>query len=207
MIKKNLIILLLCMSCYNLSAQSKIDIDYIFKMKLFLNKENVFTDKANPVITKGDSLFRIFNDLILLKVKELNLYNNLEISCQNNYKFYSVKESQITYARDLSKQEVNYFGISSELSSNNYVISVNKQTGYIYRLAGFDTNDFLGFLADYKEMYLKCNSKKLKTSTFLKNFKVEGLDFDCLYEGLRKDELDRKKYTCLYRCNESISFH
>lgn len=206
MIKKNLIILFIIMCFCNLSAQSKNDIDYIFKMQLFLNKKNVFFDKTNPFITKGDSLFNVFNKLIVLKIDTLNLDSKVNI-CDENFLFYSVKESQITYTRNLLRKEVNYFGISSDFSLGDYIISVNQKTGSIYKLAGFDTNDFLGFLSDYKEIFLICNSKKLKTSTFLKNYKVDKLDFNCLYKGLRKEELDRKKYLCLYRCNDNISFH
>lgn len=206
MIKKTLITLFIIMFFCNLSAQSKNDMDYVFKTQLFLNKHNVFVDRTDPFIIKGDSLFNIFKELTIIKINTLNLDSDIYI-CDENFLFYSVKESQITYTRNLSKLEVNYFGISSDFSLGDYIISVNQKTGSIYKLSGFDTNDFLSFLADYKEIYLNCNSKNLKTSTFLKKYKVSGLDFDCIYKGLKAEKLDRKKHPCLYRCNDAIRFY
>ncbi|MGC4040334.1 MAG: hypothetical protein QM710_05990 [Flavobacterium sp.] len=204
MIKNKFVILFFCLCAFNLSAQSKNDVDYLVKMQLFLNKENVFSDKLHPNIVKGDSLFHVFKDLIILKIDTLKVENGLAMLHSDDYSFYRVKESNIKYTKQLVKQEVNYFAINTELSDGEYIISINQNTGRLYRLAGFGTNDFMGFLTDFKDMYLNSNFKKLSTSKFFKNYIVQDLDFKCLYKGLRCGNSNSNKYPCLMKCNDPI---
>lgn len=71
-------------------------------------------------------------------------------------------------------------------------------------LQGFNDNDFLAFLADFIEEYSDHNIDKITVKGVLWNFKVEGLDFECLYQNLKQDKIDRDKYPCLKRVNELV---
>lgn len=202
MIKKLAILLLFIISLSNGYAQSKNNIEDIFKMHLFLNKKNSIYRNMDSSIVKNDSLYKVFREILNLKITMLKVENRLMGFLEENYNFYKLSEEGITYNRELKKNEHSYL---PEVMINSYfVLAVNISTGASYRLAGFDTNDFMNFLSDIKENYLNGNMKRLKTKYFLNNYKVEDLNFKCLYEGLTKEEIDRNKYPCLERCSEPL---
>ncbi len=189
---------------HNLNAQSKTDVEDVFKMQLFLNKRNVIIDKKSNSIIKNDSLYNLFKGLINLKIDTLQISNKLEgLHYDINFKFYKIHQSTISYKKELINQQYNYIGIVC-WDPDYCILAINQKTGASYRLAGFDTNDFLSFLSDFKEKYNHQNKKNLKTSTFLNNYKVQDLDFKCMYKGLRSKEMDRNKYPCLRRCNDPM---
>ena len=206
MIKKILILFFISLSfSHHLNAQSKTDIEDVFKMQLFLNRKNVVFRTMDTSIVRNDSLYYSFKDLISLKIDTLKLENNLSF-LEEDYKFYRVQETGINYNRKLASDEFRYLNIGCWMNGS-YIIALNQTSGISYRLMGFDNNDFLGFFSDFKEMYRKSNVKKLKVSNFFKNYKVEDLDFRCLYNGLRSKEINLEKYPCLKKCSDTFSMH
>lgn len=204
---KRIYTIIFCAFCIiNIHSQSKTDIEDTFKMQLFLNRKNVLFRTMDYSIVKNDSLYNVFKEITVLKIDTLKLDNKIPDNFEDEYKFYKLSIDNIKNSRKLVNDEHQYLGLGSGICSS-FIIALNLKTGINYRLAGFDTNDFLGFLSDFKEMYFKTNYKKIKTSKILKYFKVEDLDFKCLYEGLKKDNLDREKYPCLQRCSEPIKLH
>lgn len=203
MIKKLPILLLFIISLSNGYAQSKNNVEDIYKMHLFLNKKNSVFRNMNSSISKNDSLYKVFREIVIIKIDTLKMDNSLSGFLEENYQFYKLSEKNITYKREFKKDEYSYL-IPEVMINSYYVLAVNTSTGASYRLAGFDINDFMMFLSDFKENYLNGNMKRLKTNYFLNNYKVEDLDFNCLYEGLRKKEIDRDKYSCLKRCSEPL---
>lgn len=199
--KKN-VILLLFFLVNAVYAQHSTNVQDIFKMMIFLNKENAPIGKDSSI--KNDSLYRIFSQRIILKIDTLKVTNNLKDLY--NYKdlgFYSVNESDIRYQGNLLGNDINFIGTNCGLTKL-FIIAVDNKRGYSYRLAGFDTNDFFAFLYYFKEIYQNNNFKKLTTNAFLKNYQVESLDFYCLNKALRMKKIDRIKYPCLGRCNDPI---
>jgi hypothetical protein len=190
-------------------AQLKTDAKSILKMQLFLNNRNVDFRGIDPKVLKNDSLYNVFTDLIDLKLDTLKITGKYEITTSvfaPKYHFYKINvknKSNIIYKRELYNDEGQYIGLNSGFY-NIYIIGINLVTGKSYRLLGFDTNDFLGFLSDFKELYKEKQGEKLTTKQFLKDYKVDELDFECLYNGLKSEEIDRKKYPCLGRVNDPI---
>lgn len=202
----NKILLILCLSCNLLNSQIKTDIEDVFKMHLFLNRQNVVFRTMDSSIVKNDSLYDSFKNLISLKIETMRIESALDGIDDEHYKFYRVQDSGITYKRELIKDESKYLSLSCWMNGS-YILAINQETGASYRLKGFDTNDFLGFLSEFKVLYYNNNSKKLQNSFFFKKYKVEDLDFYCLYEGLRSEKINIERYACLKKCSEPIKLH
>ncbi|WP_306353305.1 hypothetical protein [Flavobacterium sp. '19STA2R22 D10 B1'] len=198
------LLFIFCFSMHNLKAQSKTDVEDVFKMQLFLNKRNIIFTRGDNSAIKNDSLYKSFKNLISLKIDTLKIDNDIEgLQYDMNYKFYKIKDLNISYNKELVGHENSYISVVC-WDPDYCILAINEKTGASYRLTGFDTNDFLSFLSDFKEKYNHQNKKNLKTSTFLNNYKVQDLDFKCMYKGLRSKEMDRNKYPCLRRCNDPM---
>lgn len=204
--KKILIIIFCIISLINVKAQSKNNIKDIFIMQLFLNKKNSNIGNTSPSIIKNDSLFDVFKEILDIKIDTLKINNSLTGVLENEYKFFRLDEKNVNYNPKFNLNEHRYL-LLDVMINTYYVLAVNTKTGASYRLSGFDTNDFLGFLNDFKEEYLNSNFIKLKNSMFLKKFRVEYLDFKCLYEGLNSKKRDREKYECLKRCSDPLKIY
>jgi hypothetical protein len=187
MIKKIIYIVLLS-STTILSAQ--VNFEEIFKMQLFLNGRN-----SKNSVSKN---YRYFSDVISFKIEPLKVENNLSGNIDSEYTFYKVNASEIKFPTDKST----VFDISCP-SNGYFVLGINLKTGASYRLAGFEMNDFFSFFNDFKNNFTGINLKRLKVNNFIKNYKVENLDFNCLCMGLKNiDDIDSFKYPCLKKCED-----
>lgn len=190
-------------------GQNRTDAESIFKMFLFLNTENVSFKGMDITVSKNDSLYKAFSDVVYPKLDILkNIKSNLQYELAiPKYKFYELViydtakkdyTDNIIYKRKLNLNEGQFFGVYVG-GCDSYIIAINQYTGASYRLKGFNINDFLAFLSDFREEYSKQSGKQLSTKSFLNGYAIEGLDFECLYDGLTAKEMDRKKYPCLRR--------
>ena len=202
----NKLLTLFCLISFNLFGQSKNNVEDIFKMELFLNKKNTsYMDTTNS-ISKNDSLYKKFKEILNIKIEKLKIDNKLSGFLENDYQFFMLSEKNVSYNKSFDAKEYRYLQIEMMIDSY-YILAINIKTGANYRLAGFDSNDFTNFLLDFKEQYLISNSIKLKNSTFFNKFKVEYLDFKCMYDGLKSEQLDREKFTCLKRCSDPFKIN
>ena len=205
-----MILLFLIIYSLNLTAQFKTDAEYIFKIQLFLNMNNIMFKEIDTSTQKNDSLFNNFNNLVLLNMDTLKISGDFDLTKSvfaPKFEFYkinlgSAEKSSLRYKRELSGKE-DYFLIGGG-TFEILVLAINIKTGKSYRLSGFDINDFLGFLSDFKEEYNKNNFEKLSASKFIKNYHVKYLDFECLYRGLKSETINRKKFPCLRRVNDPV---
>jgi hypothetical protein len=205
------VIVVVGLFCYGMPvfAQLKTDAQSVFKMLLFLDKKNISFRGMDSTASKNDSLYRAFSEAVYLKLDKLKPTKNsfeYELTGQG-YNFYELRlydqakkkfSNNVVYKRTLSSNEGQFFGVVAG-GSDSYIIAINQSTGVSYRLKGFRINDFLAFLADFKEDYSEQSGKKPNTKTFLNNYQIEDLDFECLYNGLTDSKMDRKKYPCLNR--------
>jgi len=92
--------------------------------------------------------------------------------------------------------EINLSRLLFEIYDSSFIIGVNTINGDLYRLKGFEINDFpflfkqLNTFHDaiyFEDNYLKSKKK------FLDFFYVSGLDLGCLYDSQR---IKKKKYNC-----------
>lgn len=199
------IVLIIYLISPRLSAQVKTDAVSIFKMQIFLDKKNTEFRCMDSTSVKGDSLYRSFCDVVELKLDTLKITGNYDLTksaTAPKYKFYRLLEYR--YNRKLNNNEQQLYWIFGNRVS---IVAINQKTGVSYRLKGFNGNDFLGFLSDLKEEYNEANDEKLTTKRFLKSYKVESMDFQCLYEGLISNGIDRNKYPCLKRESDPIWVH
>lgn len=199
--KKILIIILVNSICY---CQEKNDIESIFKMHLFLNKTNIKSKDKEDGVIKNNYLYEVFFEDIILKIDTLKSNVNTHSNSQDNFdfQFFKINIKEIKHNK-IHKKYDKYTSLTLGMS-NYFILALNQSTGISYRIAGFDTNDFFSFLRDYKALYKKKYGVNFSTSKFLKKFKIEEIDFDCLNEGLKKDEINYYKYPCLKRCNDPI---
>jgi hypothetical protein len=198
--------LLLCISA---SAQIKTDAQSIFKMLLFLNKHNSHYRGIDTNLSKNDSLYNAFRHLVNLKLDTLKITRNTFTYQLNvpDFSFYELSiynystgkfTNHLTHNREYSVADGQLFGVGIN-AFGSYVIAINNETGTSYRLKGFFSNDFLEFLSDFKESYDQNGKDRLSTKQFLEGYKIEHVDFQCLYEGLTSEKADRTKYPCLLR--------
>lgn len=189
------------LSTFESYSQIKTDAVSVFKMHLFLDHKNVKFKESDSTI-KNDSLYKAFTDVAILKLDSLAItgdYNLTKSALIPKYKFFQLKEH--SYKKKLNEKELQLFWIFGDNVSS---IAINQETGKSYRLLGFDTNDFLSFLSDFLEDYKEKQGEKLTVKQFFKNYTVDKIDFECLYNGLRNNEIDRKKYPCLVRASDPV---
>ncbi|MEE1258644.1 MAG: hypothetical protein U0K66_00470 [Paludibacteraceae bacterium] len=82
----------------------------------------------------------------------------------------------------------------------NGVIAVDEECG-VYKLKGFNRNDFSTFFSDFKYL-LRLGGRKMSNKKLIKNLEQLqiGVDFKCLYEANKRLEYSHKeKYPCAYR--------
>lgn len=196
--KAKIYIILLIISTIKMYSQVNIDAVSIFKMHLFLDSKN----KMDTIMTKNDSLYRAFCDVVILKLDTLKVSGDYYLTksvFRPKFKFFQLNE--YSYTKKLDEKELQLFWIYGDRIS---AIAINQETGKSYRLLGFDNNDFLFFLADFREAYKEKNGNELRIKQFFKNYSVDKLNFECLYKGLKKSEIDRIKYPCLGRVSDII---
>ena len=215
----------------SLYSQSTVDVVSIFKMQLFLDRDDfaVKEYKEGRLVRRGyirnDSLYYVFSDFANRDFKyldTLNIYNEYDRGYsmyKSKLAFYSLRdkynpEDYVLY--DTTKISRNDFYIFETWVSETvpYILAIDHASGRSYRISGFNGNDFLDFLSDFKEFYKSYNKINLSDKKILKNFNVEGIDLKCIYKGLRDKKWIReertehwpvtmKKYPCLQRVYHS----
>jgi hypothetical protein len=196
---------MVCSITSGVKAQSNVDANFLFKMWLFSDRE------SNNEFSKSDSLFIAFSTATELKLDKIEC-DLFGISYHFYFlRLYDIKNNKfinnVSYSRTIASNEIKNFIIPVNKYIGQYVISVNPKTGRSYRLSGFNGNDFLGFLSDFKEVFNQKNKSRLSNKEFLKKYYVEGIDFNCLYRGLKAKKIDKKNYPCLIRCSDPVSIH
>lgn len=192
-------------------AQLKVDAPSIFKMQLFLNSKIEVVGGKDAAVVISDSLYKACSDAVDFKLDTLKITGSWELTksvFSSQYRFYQLlayDDQKKTYTKNIIyKRKLNDLEEQFFLIRESCVLAINQRTGLSYRLKGFNSNDFLNFLSDFREAYKESTGSGLSIKDFLKNYKVEGLDFECLYKGLRQDETDREKYPCLKRASDPV---
>jgi hypothetical protein len=191
--------LMLCV--FSVHSQNTTNAKDIFKLWLFLDKANAVTDDSSRTHIKDYSLFLSFYDIMDLKMDTLKS----EAFDQIGYKFYSINLNSSTQLKAIpAKQESDVLLFTGTLTT--FIVGINDRIGKSYRLAGFNGNDFLNLLSDVKEgsNTYPISIYPVSHQIFFKRYKVEGLDFNCLYNGLRAKNKDIKRFPCLKRCSDPI---
>lgn len=202
MIKIILILTFLCTSDFY--SQSKTDAEDIFKMHLFLDKKNISRSDLSKKIVKNDSLYNSFKKNCTIKIDTLKHTSNMLLSDNGDFIFYSIRDIQYNDSLDINES----WFLKVDLSyDSKYIIAINQVSGRCYRLSGFNVNDFSAFYLEIKKAYEENNSKRLKKKLFFRGYFVEYLDFECLFNGLKKDTFDKDKFPCLKTCSDTFSMH
>jgi hypothetical protein len=201
---KYLLFTLLLAISFESFSQDSTDAKSVFKMWLFIDKENIYIRDSSKLVIKNDSLYTLFKISIDYKIDTLENKNFTRFG----YEFYSISLNKCILLKELKYNDGQYLGMTSGLI-NTYIMCVNQKTGRSYRLFGFNGNDFLNFLSDVCEGFdsYPLSIAPILKKDFFNDYHIEGLDFKCLYDGLRAKKMDRKKYPCLKRCSDPISIH
>ena len=187
-----------------MNSQVSTDAKAIFKMWLFLDRENIHLRNPSKTVVKDSMLFSLFDGAIDIKLDTLKSKRFDELG----YDFYLLSLNNLKILKNLNDEEEDYLLLSTG-KFDTFIIGINSKTGKSYRLSGFNGNDFFSLLADITEdpnSYPIFN-QKISHKYFLNNFEVEKLNFKCLYEALRSKKIDRGKYPCLKRCSDPIVTH
>jgi hypothetical protein len=183
-------------------AQKSTDGIFLFKTWFYIEHINNDSRYASDFSVKDSSVFSLFINNIDLKLDTLS-----SKGFSNQYVFLSLTlNEQVKNATHRSKSLV--YNMETEFLSyivipafcDRYVLCVNKVTGTSYRIQGFAGNDFLSLLMSIKEEFALRYKKQLKTNTFFKDYSAGGIDFKCIYNGLRSGQYNTKKHPCLYNC-------
>ncbi|MBN2820071.1 MAG: hypothetical protein JXP36_13930 [Bacteroidales bacterium] len=178
-----------------------VDVEYLFKISILL--DNCSTSEKDDFPIKDNRLFEAYNKshTLVLDTLEVSLTGDF----YPNYKYKPFKFYKVDIMDDIVNEK-DYAKIGGPVAGMNtiYIICVNHATGSVYRLSGFNGNDFKNLLIDLDEVYFKSNKKRISKSSFVKNFHVETIDFKCLYQALKANSRNWKKYRCLYRCVDPV---
>ncbi len=186
-------------------AQHTTDGKFLFKMWLFLEHDNSLSKYSTTFPVKDSSVFNLFITKIDLKLDTLksigfpNKYIFLALTF-NKAKGTETQESPVFYEKKTSYLE--YIDIPSFCS--RYVLCINKLTGTSFRLQGFTGNDFNNLFSELvnRDDTQFSTKNNITIKSFLKKYYVEGIDFKCIYEGLKSNN-NLRKYSCLSSCKKS----
>ena len=187
-------------------SQSKIDIKEIFKIHLVLN-DRLNVINVMPDSVKSDSFCMKFQKYNNIKLKKLSVSNQLVCFGEDKFTFYEYTDITILPDKEFEGQNLQMMDfLHNKLS---YVLAVNGETGLCYRLKGFENNDFLNFLKDFNELILSCTfsaHRKYSRKQIFNKYKIENLDFSCLYKGLIKGHNNdtNKSFPCLVKCSDAF---
>lgn len=204
---KTLIIWLLCLSINKQSfSQQSVDGEFLFKTWFFLEKVNE-SNSYTKYHSKDSSLFEFFLKEVDLKIDTLVTsgfhIDYLFLSVCQFYNDSLVNKNAIVYKGESQKNGYLYTGIPIN-HCEGYTLAINRVTGRSYRLKGFRGNDFLTLLGDIKMDHkerMKGNKflKAFRVDKFLKEYKVDGIDFICLYKAL--NSFKKRNAACLSKCD------
>ena len=187
-------------SLIKLTGQSYVDVVFIFKLSIFLDKIN--NEKSNGTYYRKDTaLFNAFNNKTNLKIDTLTTEGFESTSLQ----FYRLHLDSIDVSDIANDEEQNillFSGMNSIL-----ILSIDLNTGQTYRLRGFNNNDFSSFLADLNQKDKAFKAIKNKKKYFLKTYNVPGIDFPCLFKAFNYKKMEREKYKCLCKYSTPISVY
>jgi hypothetical protein len=196
------------------NAQRKIDANSVFKMWLYLDKETIHskynhqTNKIERLTLKNDSLYNAFNEVVSLDIESIK-----SKGFNNDYSFYSLEvfkslkglTKSVSHIREVNDIESDLFHIGHGSDTNDqFIIAINNATGRSYRIIGFLNSDFLNFMYDFQENSKDELNINISIHSFLKEYSIDGVDFSCLYKGLR-DKRDYLKYPCIKSCYQPTS--
>lgn len=197
-----------------LFSQKEIDVEFIFKMHLFLDNQyaevknnysmNMFCENIKLNL---DTLYRSFSsysneDIAVIDINELaNISQDPIIEDVSYYKLNVLETSTISVNNQRDTLSNHSFGIYAGKQSY-YILAINVKNGLAYRLSGFRGNDFIELLMDIELGYRK-NGKFFSVKKFIKNTDIEGLNFKCLYKHLRRKR-KIKKASCLEKVSEGV---
>jgi len=192
------VFLLFILYYININGQENWNIEFIFKMQLFndlsinaYSTDEVYLDKTNILFTNFISDVDIKLDT--LKSQNIN----------NDYHFFFLRSANLYL--DTSKNNNFEWMIAANIDTY-YILCINIKTQFSYRLAGFNGNDFLNFMSDYREYHNLSNLREyMSDKQFLMECTVEKIDFNCLYKGLHDKNWNRNKYPDKYPCLKRVS--
>lgn len=213
MIKRLLILLLLLFSSLLSRAQSGTSIEDLFRLQLFLDKQN--WERYTEGVIKNDSLYQAFKESTQLNIDTLRVISKFDFPPLEQFRYFQIdlRKKGMTQKKKLTElSAIQSLGFSAGFESV-FILCINMETGVIYRLRGFNGNDFFSYLRDFAEVYNTYTGhyrrmKKISNRKFFKNYQVSGLDFKCLYKGLiSKKKFQNKyqysnEYPCLRKCSE-----
>lgn len=201
------VLILVFFQNYSNAQIRNLDAIFSFKMYIFLD-QNI--DRLNLLDSNSkikDSLFNSYCNLITIKLDTLKIEGSyLLVSSALTPKFIFYKFKSHSWKRKLTLQESNLFEPTFGLRSD-YVLAINQKTGSVYRISGFEGNDFLSFLFNFIGETPSNELGKITRDNFLKNYRVSELDFNCLYKGLHTFTNNQRKFPCLYRVKDPIEIH
>jgi hypothetical protein len=184
-IRITIILCLLLESSVIMAQKNKRDeLDFLIKLTLFQNASGTKNYSPNYILLcdflklnfKMDTLeSKGFDDFLFIRISS-------EFENPQNIDF---KDGPILIA-----------------NCKEFIVAINGRT--VYRLKGFNENDFPVFLSTLK--YFKySNLSSMGRST--KYYSVTNLDLVCLYRAAMSFSIDKFKYPCLSTCAEVININ
>ena len=125
----------------------------------------------------------------------------------NKSDFYEYMENEFNYTikrklpRNLDAFTLGFRFYSIQNEKWEGMIAIHNESG-IYKLKGFDHNEFTSFFSDFKYIYHLGGMRKVSNRKILKNLENLGVDIDfkCLYKASKNFECTLKeKYPCANR--------
>lgn len=189
---RRLIFMLFLLNNLLINAQNFINVEDVFTMQIFLDKKNIMHSSTID-LTKNDFLYQSFKESLTLKIDTVNKVNKLN-DLNDPFRYYKIDLKSLN--QKLPKNESTVQSLSLFHGLNTIlIIAINHENGLIYRLKGFNGNDFPSYFHDFKAIYLKQTGDLFSNKKFIKEYVVEGLDFECLLKCFKDDCPCLNKYS------------
>jgi hypothetical protein len=168
-------------------------------MQVFLDRKNV-VDNATIGLAKDHLHYLAFKSAVYLDIDSLAIKSSL----------VGMEDFATFLITDLKNVEHNFsdFDNQDQLLSLSHgpntemVLALNRKTGQTYRIFGFNGNDIGNFLNDFFGHYELKFGERLRARKFFRAFRVENVDFKCLYKGTRRIRYSPERFPCLKKASE-----
>lgn len=181
-------------------SQQTLDYSVLFKMQLFMELPVEDVEKDYKEVIKSDTLFMLIN-----RNMKVTLHPLKTEGFSDRFLFFEVDGDHDIEYIDFAR--IRYFIRTSTGCFSKYRFCIDTHNFILHRMIGFEDSDFLSFLEmlQYGPSGHRWGHKNFTTRDFFKMYKVEGIDFKCLNNGLRsKKRFNSKKYPCLLRTSSPV---
>lgn len=124
---------------------------------------------------------------------------------EGTYVFYKIKAQDTVVTKKKISSELTLLRPFFQSVNYDFIFGYNTRTNKIYRLKGFNGNDFLDMYLEILATFSILHDRQINRREFPKEFSIEGIDLKCLWKD-SEDKIKRDIRPCLKQVKPINSF-